>query len=171
MADTLRQDPSRARLDRAIMAGRVIILALTASVVAYVVIGTLVVQAGAARSNAGLVGLGLATVGFFALVGSVTFRRINLAPLRLQVVYNAQGATGLVDHLMRTTIISAALGEIVGIAGLVLGILTGDARNMTAFCLVSLAAILLSLPRPNGWREAYESIVSDGGSRESGNVR
>lgn len=150
------------RLERAIGSGRVVVFALATSVLVYLIVGTLVIQSGGFRSDTGTVRAGLVTLGFFALVGSVTWRRMNLSPLKLEVVYGAKGEAGFVDHLWKTMLVSAALGEAVGIAGLATGILTGDTRAMNVFCVISLAAILLSLPRANGWRDAYNQIVDRG---------
>jgi hypothetical protein len=151
-----------ARLNRAIMTGRILGLALAMSVVAFILIGTLVSQTAPVRPDLLVVRLPLIGVGFVALVGSILFRRARLAPHRLDVVYLTGGDDGFASYLLATTVVSAALAEVVGIAGLLVGILAGDSRSMNVFCIVALVAIVFSLPNAGRWREAYIYRASRG---------
>jgi hypothetical protein len=153
---------SESRLNRAIMSGRILGLALSMSVLAYILIGTLVAQLGPVRASVDNVRLALVGAGFAALIGSIVFRRSRLAPHRLEATYARNGDHGLIGYLLATTVVSAALAEVVGIAGLLLGILAGDTRAMNVFCVVALVAIIFSLPNAGRWREAYSHMASRG---------
>jgi hypothetical protein len=153
---------SESRLNRAIVSGRILGLALAMSVLAYILIGTLVAQMGPIRARVENVRLMLVGVGLAALIGSIAFRRSRLAPHRLEATYVTKGDNGLIGYLLATTVVSAALAEVVGIAGLLLGILAGDTRAMNVFCVVALVAIIFCLPNAGRWREAYSHMASRG---------
>ena len=154
------QDPQPAGLERAITTTRIIVLALAMGVGIYMTVGTIVAQQGATRGALDTSRIPLVSIAFAALISSVMYRRFNLLFARLELIHAAKGDAGLVNHLFTTTIISAALGEAVGICGLLVGLLTGDTYTMYALCATSLIAILFSLPRANGWREAYSHITT-----------
>src|SRR5262245_8103407 len=116
-------DRSEARLDRAIMTARTVVLMLATSVLAYVMMGTVVVSAGASPEDVATYQVPLASIGFAALLGSVFYRRVSLTPLRLERAYLVGGEEGLAAHLMRSAIVSAVLGDAVGVAGLALGVM------------------------------------------------
>jgi hypothetical protein len=158
---------TESKLGRAILSGRILGLALAMSVLAYILIGTLVSQMGPVRAEFANVRLALIAVGFAALVGSILFRRARLAPHRLEAVFATSGDDGLIGHLLVTTVVSAALAEVVGIAGLLLGILAGDSRSMNVFCVVALVAIIFSLPNAGRWREAFSYMSSRGRAEAS----
>jgi hypothetical protein len=147
-----------AKLESAIVTARMVVLALASSVGLYLLVGTFVVQAGAAGSDGPTYRVPLVSVAFAALIASVMFRRVNLMLARLEQVHIAKGDAGLASHLFSSTVISASLGDVVGICGLGVGIMTGDTYTMYALCAAALIAILFSLPRANGWREAYRQI-------------
>ena len=146
------------RLERTIATCRTILFALASSVFVYVVVGTIVSQQDAAAQPSNTYRIPLVAGALGALVGSVMFRRLNLSFTRVSQIHATKGASGVIDHLFRTTIVSAALGEAVGIFGLLVGILSADTYTMYALCAAAVVAILFSLPQANGWRELYQQI-------------
>jgi len=101
---------------------------------------------------------------------SVIFRRINYQPIRLRQVFDSGGEAGLANHMLRTTIVSAALAEAVGIFGLMLGIMSGDTYYLYALCAIALLGVLSNFPRARRWRElSYEiSAQTDAGAPAGG---
>lgn len=150
------------RLERTINTARIVMFALASSAFMLIVVGTIIVQQGAIRDDGAGLRIPLVAVAFGALIGSVLVRRLGLSGVRLHQVYVAKGGPAVVDQLFGTTIVSAALGEAVGLIGFVLGVLTGDTYTMYALCAASVVAILFCLPRANGWRELYQSIIARG---------
>jgi len=146
------------RLERAINTSRILIFALASSALMFVVIGTIVAQQLSSEGDVATYRVPLVALAFCALIASVMYRRFSLATLRLEQIYTAKGVAGFVDHLFRSTLISAALGEAVGVFGFLLGVLTGETDKMYALCAASLAAILFSLPKANGWRDLYQQV-------------
>jgi hypothetical protein len=153
---------SESKLRRAVLSGRILSLALAMSVLAYILIGTLITQVGPVRASVENLRLALVVAGIVALVGSILFRRARLAPHRLETTYASGGDDGLIGYLLGTTVVSAALAEVVGIAGLLLGILAGDTRAMNVFCVGALIAIIFSMPNAGRWREAHTHMASRG---------
>jgi hypothetical protein len=146
-----------AALEQRIRTASVIVGAIAMSVVALAVVGTIVAESiGGDRPLSFMVGV--VSAAFFALLGSVVYRRFNYQPLRLQQVYQAGGEKGLADHMLRTTIVSAALAEAVAIFGLLMGILTGDTYYLYALCGVALLGVLSNFPRARRWRELSSEI-------------
>ena len=148
-----------AKLESAIATARMLVLVLASSIGLYLLVGTFVVQQGASGADVPTYRIPLVSIAFAAVVASVMFRRLNLVLARLEQVHMAKGDAGLAKHLLSSTVISAALGDVVGICGLGVGIMTGDTYTMYALCAGALIAILFSLPRANGWREAYRQIT------------
>jgi hypothetical protein len=148
-----------AKLENAIATARTLVLALAMSVGLYMLVGTFVAQEGDSGADVATYRIPLVSIAFASLIASVMYRRVNLLMARLEQVHTARGEAGLARHLLTTTVVSAALGDVVGICGLLVGILTGDTYTMYALCAAALIAILFSLPRANGWREAYRQIA------------
>ena len=142
-----------ASIDARIKTATVVVAAIAASVLLFAVLGTIVIKPLAERREAnGQLMVPLVTFAFFAMLASIMFRRVSFQPLRLEQVGQTKGEAGLAAHLMRTTIVSAALAEAVGLVGLVLGILTGETYYLYALCAISLFGVLSNYPRANQWR-------------------
>jgi hypothetical protein len=154
-------------LDQRIRVATIVVAAIASSVVFFGAIGTVLARQGG-TANATLT-LGIVSAASFALVGSVLYRRFNYQPIRLRQVFRASGATGLADHLLRTTIVSSALSEAVAVFGLLMGILTGDTYYLYALCAIALLGVLSNFPRAKRWRELSTEIAaqSDAGAATS----
>jgi hypothetical protein len=140
-------------IDARIKTATIVVAAIAAGVLFFAVIGTIVVKPLASGREAnGQLAIPLVSFAFFAMLASIMFRRVSFQPLKLEQIGQAKGEAGLAAHLMRTTIVSAALAEAVGIVGLVLGILTGETYYLYALCAISLFGVLSNYPRANQWR-------------------
>jgi len=158
-----------AALDQRILVASILVAAIATSVVVFAVIGTILATTSGGAMPAGLL-VGIVSAAFFALLTSVIVRRINYQPVRLRQVYEAAGEAGLATHMLRTTIVSAALAEAVGIFGLMLGIMSGDTYYLYALCAIALLGVLSNFPRARSWRElSYEiSAQTDAGAPAGG---
>ena len=92
---------------------------------------------------------------FFAL-GSIIFSRTQMHRIRLQAVALRRGPEGLIRHFVTTTIVSAALAEIIGVLGLVGSMLTGESDIVVRLGVVALAIIFYNYPRRGAWQKAVE---------------
>ena len=91
-------------------------------------------------------------------LASVFARRTMFQMGRLQSVATKRGVTGVLNHLMRATVISAALGETIALLGLVLGIMGGDRFDVVRFCVVACAVVLFSAPKRDAWARMIEYL-------------
>jgi hypothetical protein len=57
-------------------------------------------------------------------------RRAQLHRLKLEVVAATRGVEGLIKHLLNTTILSAAIAEIIGVLALVVAFFGGDQNDV-----------------------------------------
>lgn len=159
---TERPQPASSPLDARIASASAVVAALALSVVLMAVAGTFVAPRGA--DVAPTAAIPFVAVAFFAMLGSVLFRRVSLQPLRLLETYERTGEAGLSDLMFRVTIVSAALAEAVGAVGLVLGIVTGDTYYMYALCFIALLGVLSNFPRAQRWRSLSADISMRAGA-------
>jgi hypothetical protein len=132
-----------------------IAMALTGSIVLYIAIGLLILRSKSAVSRDELLIPFYGVAAAFAL-GSLVFRRIQMLAPRLESVATRRGVSGLIGHLVTTTIVSGTLVEIVGLLGLVLSLLTGDPTHLIRLGVVALAVSVYNFPRLRAWQQAVE---------------
>jgi hypothetical protein len=141
----------RYTVDKAVQVASILVVAFSASVVVFGVVGTFL-AIGDRGPVPAVIPLAIISSAFFALVASVAYRRLSFQPIRLQRVYEASGEAGLANHLVRTTVVSAGLAESVAIFGLILGLMTGDTYYLYALCAIALLGVLSNFPRAGRWR-------------------
>ena len=98
----------------------------------------------------------LATSALLLGLASVLLRRILLSRPMLSSAAK-QGAESVLGRLSMTSVITAALGEAVGIAGLVGFLMTGDSFAWPLGA-VSLILVAYSFPRRAEWARALELV-------------
>lgn len=146
-------------LDGGIRVATILVATIAMSVVILAVVGTVVARE--ANDPVPLTFLiGIVSAAFFALVGSVLYRRFSYHPLRLRQIYEASGERGLAGHMLRTTVVSAALAEAVAVFGLLMGIITGDTYYLYVLCAIALLGVLSNFPRARRWRELSSEITA-----------
>lgn len=156
-------------LDRGIQVASILVVAFAASVIVFGVVGAFLAEGDRGPVPA-VIPLVAISAAFFALVGSVAMRRLSFQPLRLQRLYEAAGEAGLANHLVRTTVVSAALAEAVSLFGLVLGLMTGDKYYLYALSAIALLGVLSNFPRAGRWRNLRaESGMHEAAGVTSGN--
>lgn len=83
-------------------------------------------------------------------IGVVMLRRVLLSDLQMKVVAQ-RGVNAVLGRMSTVSIIGAALGETVGILGLIASILTGDADFSWRLGVVGIMLIAYSFPRRWEW--------------------
>ena len=135
-----------------------LVLASAASTLLFMALGFIVVD----PSKANGVTLEFRNImygsAFVLALASVFARRAMFQMSLLQSIATKRGIPGVLNHLMRATIISAALGEMIAMLGLLLGILGGDRFDVVRFCVVAFAIVLFSLPKREAWARVVEYL-------------
>lgn len=136
-----------------------LVFALAASILLYIIIGLVIL-----RSRSGPIGPVQARIPFYVLafflaLSSLAYRRTQLRWLRLESVARVKGIASLVKHLYTTTLISAVLGEAIGLIGLMLAMIGGDLEDLLSLGIVGLVTILVSYPRRRAWVQTVDYLT------------
>ncbi|HSE97572.1 MAG TPA: hypothetical protein VLD57_04825 [Blastocatellia bacterium] len=153
-------DPLRAQVAQVHRKAMLITLAMTASIVIYVVIGIVVVSTREGRAGLEQPPLAFVTLVTFLALGSTVLRRTQLRQMRLEAVAGTRGIDGLLRHLFTMTIISAALAEAIGILALLVSFFGGDQFYVVIFGVVALVVMLSSYPRRAAWEKIAEYFAT-----------
>jgi len=164
----LTQESATPNLDAKIRVASIAVITIASSVVVFAMIATVVAARQASSALAPTLMLPLVIAGFFALVSSVMFRRLNFQPAKLLAVFGRGGEPALAGHLFRVTLVSSALAEAVGIVGLILGIVSADTYYAYVLCGIALLAVLSNFPRARQWRELGTEITQQARSGVTG---
>lgn len=159
-AQDLNPDPLRAKVAYAHRKAKIIVLAMTASIVMYMVIGLVILSV--KESGAGLEQppLSFITLVAFLALGSTALRRTQFRQMRLQAVAGARGIDGLLRHLLVMTIISAAIAEAIGVLALLVSFFGGGQFYVIIFSVVGLVVMLSSYPRRAAWEKIVEYFAA-----------
>ncbi|MEW6210080.1 MAG: hypothetical protein AB1631_17065 [Acidobacteriota bacterium] len=136
----------------------IIVLAMAASTVFYVIIG-LVVAPGASidppqkRMPLLLTALALA----FA---SLIVRRVQFGRGRLEWVAHRRGVEALIKHFFTTTIISSALAEAIGLLALVISFLGGSQMEVISLGVIAFVMTLSNYPRRAAWEQVVDHFAA-----------
>jgi len=149
------EQTSRTRVTAAYRTAMIVALALTASIVLSIVIGLIILSSRSGVSREELLIPFYSGAAVFA-IGSLAFRRIQMQGARLESVAARRGVTGLIGHLVTTTLISGVLAEVVGLLGLMLSLLSGDLTHVIRLGVVALAVSVYNLPRLRPWQQAVD---------------
>jgi hypothetical protein len=87
-------------------------------------------------------------------IGSILVRRALLHRAKLEVVAVTRGVEGLIKHLLNSTIIAAAISEVIGLLALVVAFFGGDQNDVIRLSLVGLAVLVWNYPRRSAWERA-----------------
>lgn len=148
--------PSRAQGAEVHRKALIVVLALTASIVIYMVIGLVVVSMKKAEPEFEKPPLLFITLVTFLALASTAVRRTQLRQMRLQAVVGARGIDGLLKHLFTVTLISAAIAESIGVMALLVSFFGGGQFYVIIFGVVGLVVILSSYPRRAAWEKIVE---------------
>lgn len=120
-----------------------------------IVAGVSGVRLPAAESYGFVVGVMAAALGLL----SILLRRFMLSAGVVSLAVKS-GVSFLTGRLSMTSIIGAALGEVVGILGLIASMLTGDTSSSWRLGIVSLAMIAYSFPRRREWERLISAATA-----------
>ena len=138
----------------------VIVMAIAGSILIYIAAGLYIADSQLSRglTEERLYGFYFAAV--FLAFGSIAWRRTQMRRLRLEVVAGLRGLDGLVRHFLQTTIIAAALAEIIGLLALVVAIMGGDKGAVVRLGVVALVVELFTYPRRRAWQQAIDYFAA-----------
>ena len=152
---TLDPDQTRDRVNATHRTALTLVLAFAMSIVIYAGVGLMVLsmRAGSTRADVPYAFYGAAAV---LAIGSIVIRRAMLNRTRIEVVATSRGVEGLIKHLFNTTIIAAAVAEIIGVLALVVAFVGGDQGDVIRLGVVALAVSLYNYPSRNSWQRVVD---------------
>lgn len=152
---TSELEQTRNRVTAAHKTALTLVLAFAMSIVIYAGVGLLVLGM---RGTNGRAELPYAFYGAAALlaIGSIVLRRAMLNRMRIEIVAAARGIEGLIKHLFNTTIIAAAIAEIIGVLALVVAFVGGDRGDVIRLGVVALAVSFYNYPSRSSWQRVVD---------------
>jgi len=148
---------SGSKVDAAHRIALIVVVAVMFSIVGYVAAGLIVLNGRYGSPEGSSARVTVYVAALFIALGSVALRRSQMRWLRLATVAEVRGSGGLISHLLNTTVILAALAELIGFLGLVLCFTGGDMRDVLIMGAVALLIVLPVFPR----RRVWEKTVAD----------
>lgn len=131
----------------------IIVLTLSMSIVIYMGAGLLILNLRFSKARAQLPYAFYGAAAALA-IGSILVRRAQLHSMKLEVVAVTRGVEGLIKHLLNSTIIAAAIAEVIGVLALVVAFFGGDQNDVVRLSVVGLAVSLYNYPRRSAWERA-----------------
>jgi Na+/H+ antiporter NhaC len=125
------------------------------SIVIYAGVGVIVLSARGTNMRAELPYPFYAAAAILA-IGSIIIRRAQLHRMKLEVVAGTRGVDGLIKHLLNTTILAAAIAEIIGVLALVVAFFGGDRSDVIRLGVVAMAVSLYNYPRRSSWQQLVD---------------
>jgi hypothetical protein len=136
-----------------------VVVALGASVVLYLVIGRVITPPRPAIDAAPW-GQAFYLAALMIGLAVVAVRRLMLSRSRLSLAAK-RGTNAVFGSLGTSSIIGAALGDVVGILGLVAYLMIGDPDYSWRLGVVGLLLIIYSFPRRGEWARAVSEATKD----------
>ncbi|HEU4386849.1 MAG TPA: hypothetical protein VFV34_03565 [Blastocatellia bacterium] len=93
-------------------------------------------------------------------IGSIVIRRTLLGWPRLERLGTTRGSAAVARHLLNVSLISAALGELTALLGLLLAILGGELIDFLRLGGVGLVVVALNYPRRRAWERTIGYFAS-----------
>lgn len=131
----------------------ILVMAFSMSIVVYTGVGLLILNTRGASTSAQLPYPFYAAAAALA-IGSILIRRAQLHRMKLEVVAGTRGVEGLTKHLLNTTIIAAAIAEVIGVLSLAVPFFGGDQNDVIRLGVVALVVSLYNYPRRSAWQRA-----------------
>lgn len=146
-----------------------LVLAFGMSIVVYAGVGLLVLSMRGSNTRAELPYAFYAAAAILA-IGSILVRRAMLNRTRIENVAGARGVEGLIKHLLNTTIIAAAVAEIIGVLALVVAFAGGDRGDVIRLGVVALAVSLYNYPSRSSWQRVVDYFSPTNARAGQGNL-
>jgi hypothetical protein len=132
-----------------------LVVALALSIVIYAGVGLLILSLRGGSPQAQPPYSFYAAAAVLA-ISSILLRRAQLHRLKLEVVAGTRGVEGLIKHLLNTTILAAAIAEVIGVLALVVAFFGGDRNDVIRLGVVALAVSLFNYPRRSAWQRVVD---------------
>jgi len=153
-------DSDRSRLISSHHSASLIVLAIAISIILYVAIGLAVLSRNGSYQEAPQMRVPFYAGALFLALGAIFLRRTQLRWFKLETVAGLRGIEGLLKYLVSTTVILAAIAEVIGVLGLALCFLGGGQRDVLALGATGLVLALSSYPRRSAWEKTLEYLSS-----------
>ncbi len=152
------ESDARSRVAAVHRTSRIIVLAMAASIIFYVIIGlTLAPSVATAPTQKPMPFFVTAIVLAFA---SLAVRRVQFGSARIEWVANKRGIEALIKHFFITTVIAAALAEAIGILGLLIGFLGGGQMEVVSLGVIAFVMTISNYPRRAAWEQVVEHFAA-----------
>lgn len=147
----------------------IIVLTFAMSIVVYMGVGLLKLNLRGAKVQAQLPFAFYAAAAALA-IGSILVRRALLHRTKLEVVAVTRGVEGLIKHLLNSTIIAAAIAEVIGLLALVVTFFGGDQNDVIRLSVVGLAVLVWNYPRRSAWERAVYYFAATTPNTDAGKL-
>ncbi len=147
---------------RAHRPAELLVFVLAFSIAVYTIIGLFVVSTADAGGEASSFRIPFFVAALFLSLGSIALRRTQFRWVRLQAVARARGVAGLLRHLSSMTIVSAVLGEVVGMLGLLTSFLGGTRNDVIILGVIGLIVTLSCYPSRAAWERSANYFAATG---------
>jgi hypothetical protein len=154
--DTEQVQPAASLQNQVAVAHRtalIIVLSFAMSIIIYMAVALVKLNLNSTRVQ-GQVPYAFYGAAAALAIGSIVVRRVLLQPARLEAVATNRGVEGLIKHLLNSTIIAAAVAEVIGLLALIVGFFGGDQNDVVRLTVVGLAVSLYNYPRRSAWERA-----------------
>lgn len=135
----------------AIRTSSLIVLAIGFSVGIYAAIGLLIVSSSKQSAPQANYQMQFLIAAGFLAFASIAYRRAQFGRVRLEVIATLRGIEGLIKHFAQTTIIAAAIAEIIGLLALAIIFFGGSGRDVFILALVGVFVVFTNYPRREAW--------------------
>ena len=139
----------------------IISMAVMLSIAIYGIIALTIISTRTKQPPSPDTAITLYVAALFLALASIAYRRTQLRWMRLQAVAGLGGRQSLVKHLFKVTVASTAIGDIIGLLGLMLSFLGGTERDVLIFSAVALLVSVSTYPRLRAWQSTVEYLASD----------
>jgi len=153
---------NQAQLDIVYRKTVIIFLVLLASLLIYAGLGLFLIEPPGQADVPSKARVPVYVAAIFLGLGAIAIRRRMFREMKLQTVIAEGGVKAILEHLFRISVICAALGESIGVLGLVLGIMSGERTDTIRLVVVGLLVIIFSFPRYNAWQGLIQYAESIG---------
>lgn len=136
----------------------IIVLAMAASTVFYVIIGLTIVPVAAVEPPQKRMPFLVAAL--LLAFASLVVRRVQFGRGRLEWVAQKRGVEALIKHFFTTTILASALAEAIGVLGLLIGFLGGSQMEVVSLGVIAFTMTLSNYPRRAAWERVVDHFAA-----------
>lgn len=166
---TTEAEQTRNRVIAAHKSALTLVMAFAMSIVVYAGVGLLILSMRGSSTRAELPYAFYGAAAVLA-IGSIVIRRAMLNRMKIETVAATRGVEGLIKHLSNTTIIAAAIAEIIGVLALVVAFAGGDRGDVIRLGVVAMAVSLYNYPSRSSWQRVVDFFSATNAHAGQGNL-